>query len=187
VRVVIVPGTLALLPEYASIDDPIPDLRAAVQDAAAWLLEDGPASLLAATQAAERIGRHLLGTDVATPVVASRDVGSRDVASLSVEPVETPGVLVVAGGSARRTEKAPGHFDDRAAGFDAAIGKALAAGEPDRLADIDLGLAEELWAMPDAEVLRNLAEQVAAPVEVQVDYDDAPYGVQYWVVRWQCS
>jgi len=165
-RVVIVPSTLALLPEYASVDDPIPDLRAAVHDAVAWLLEDGPASLLAAAPAAERIGHHLLGTDV--------------------EPVETtPGLLVVAGGSAMRTEKAPGHFDDRAAGFDAAIGKALAAGEPARLDDIDLALAEELWALPDADLLRTLPGRVPTVTDVRVDYDDAPYGVQYWVVRWQ--
>jgi len=167
-RVVVVPGALALLPEYASIDDPIADLRAAVGAAVAWLLEEGPAALAAATPAAERIGRVLLATDV--------------------EPVAAPaGLLVVANGSAMRTEKAPGHFDERAAGFDAALGKALAAGDLPALADVDLDLADELWALPDADVLRHLASRVSPPTWVQVDYDDAPYGVQYWVVRWQCS
>lgn len=162
-RVVIVPGTLALLPEYASLDDPIPELRAAVDRAVAWLLEDGPAAELAATPGARRIAGHLLGDHLG----------------------DGPGLLVVANGSATRTEKAPGHFDERAAGFDAAIGKALADGDPAALAAIDLDLADALWALPDADVLRSLADRVESVQSAGVDYDDAPYGVQYWVVRWQ--
>jgi hypothetical protein len=165
-RVVVVPSTLALLLEYSSIDDPIPDLRAAVDDAVAWLLEDGPARIARATPAARRIAVQLLGDQL--------------------DP-DGPGLLVVANGSATRTEKAPGHFDDRAAAFDAAIGAALAAGDLAALAAIDLDLADALWALPDADVLRGLAERVPVPDHAQVDYDDAPYGVQYWVVRWQCG
>jgi hypothetical protein len=164
VRVVVAPGALALLPEYASIDDPVPELRAAVRDAVAWLLEDGAATALADSPGARRIGAHLLDD--------------------RLDP-DGPGLLVVANGSATRTEKAPGHFDERAAGFDAAIGKALADGDAAALADIDLDLADELWALPDADLLRTLADRVATVTDVQVDYDDAPYGVQYWVVRWQ--
>jgi hypothetical protein len=164
-RVVIVPSTLALLPKYASIDDPIPELRRAVEDAVTWLLEDGPAAELAAWPGARRIASHLLGEHL-------RDDGA--------------GLLVVANGSATRTEKAPGHFDERAAAFDAAIGKALADGDPGALAGIDLDLADELWALPDTDVLRTLADRIPSVAEVQVDYDDAPYGVQYWVVRWLC-
>ncbi|MCW2755571.1 MAG: hypothetical protein JWQ32_2982 [Marmoricola sp.] len=128
-RVAIVPGVPALRPEYASIEDPVPELRAAVAEATRWL-------------------------------------GS--------------GRLVVANGSAKRTEKAPGYFDDRAAAFDEALGAALRAGD---LAGLDLSLAGELWA--DVAGLTALAGVRAT--EVQVDYDDAPYGVQYWVVRWQCT
>ncbi len=89
------------------------------------------------------------------------------------------GLLVVANGSATRTEKAPGFFDERAEGFDAALGAALRAGD---LTGVDLSLAEELWA--DVAQLDELAGLRAT--SVQVDYDDAPYGVQYWVVRWEC-
>jgi hypothetical protein len=164
-RVVIVPSTLALLPEYTSIDDPLPDLRRAVTQAVAWLLDDGPAGVVAAAPAARRIAKQLLGEQ--------EDDGS--------------GLLVVANGSATRTEKAPGHFDARAAGFDATIGTALAEGDRTRLGDIDLALADELWALPDADVLRTLAGRVPSVVETRVDYDDDPYGVQYWVVRWLCE
>lgn len=160
-RVVLVPSTLALLPEYASIDDPIADLRAAVAQAVTWLLEDAPAAVRGATGSAKRIGAELLGD--------YRGSG--------------PGLLVVANGSATRTEKAPGHFDERAEAFDAAIGAALANGDTARLAGIDLELAAELWA--DVAALASLANlQVAS---ARTDYDDAPYGVQYWVVRWECE
>ena len=128
-RAVIVPGVLALRPQYASIDDPVAELRKAVAEATEWLGD---------------------------------------------------GLLVVANGSATRTEKAPGHFDERAAAFDEALGAALRAGD---LSGVDLSLADELWA--DVAGLDALAGLRAT--DVQVDYDDAPYGVQYWVVRWQCA
>ena len=178
-RVVLVPSTLALLPEYASIDDPIPELRKAVLDAVAWLLDDGPAHVLAASPGGRRIAEHLLdiGGRAATASEQSDETRSDET---------TPGLLVVANGSATRTEKAPGHLDERAAAFDAEIGKALAERDPAALAGIDLALADELWALPDADVLRGLADRVGSVEDVHVDYDDAPYGVQYWVVRWQC-
>jgi hypothetical protein len=179
-RVVIVPSTLALLPEYASIDDPVPELRRAVRAAVDWLVADGPATALADSPGARRIAAHLLGPGGRAESVSERSVESRSVDTAA-------GLLVVANGSATRTEKAPGHFDDRAAAFDAAIGKALADGDPAALAGIDLALADELWALPDADVLRSLAGRVGPVTDVQVDYDDAPYGVQYWVVRWQCA
>jgi len=132
-RVVIVPGVPALRPEYASLSDPLPELRKAVQEAQDWL--EG-------------------------------------------------GLLVVANGSAKRTEKAPGHFDERAEAFDAALGTALRSGDLDALHGIDRALADELWA--DVGALVRL-DDLGSVTDVQVDYDDAPYGVQYWVVRWQCA
>ena len=164
-RIAIVPSALALLPEYASVDDPVADLRATVTNAVSWLVADGPASVLAATPSAERVGGHLLGDRL--------DAGAED------------RLLVVANGSATRTEKAPGFLDDRAAGFDAAVGAALAGGDPALLAGLDLELAQELWCR-DAPALLRLAG-VDGPVEATVDYDDDPFGVQYWVVRWQCA
>lgn len=160
-RMVLVPSTLALLPEYSSVEDPIAELRAAVDAALGWLLEDGPAAVRGATASAKRIGSELLGD--------YRGSG--------------PGLLVVANGSATRTEKAPGHLDERAAGFDAQIGTALRSGDLASLGGLDLDLAAELWT-PDASALAGLGGFSVA--SSQVDYDDAPYGVQYWVVRWQC-
>ena len=36
-RVVLVPGVLALLPDYAGVEDPVTDLRTACRDAVGWL------------------------------------------------------------------------------------------------------------------------------------------------------
>lgn len=165
-RVVIVPSTLALLPQYASVDDPIPELRAAVLAARDWLLEPGPVGGVAGTPGGIKVARHLVG-----------------------DPDDAvPGLLVVAGGSATRSVKAPGSFDERAEAFDAQLGKALADGDLAALGSVDLDLAAELWAGDDAMVLAALGRRLGrtSRVEsVQVDYDAAPYGVQYWVVRWE--
>ena len=161
-RVVVVPSTLALLPEYASIEDPVAELRVAVEKAVSWLLDDGPAAVRGATPTAKRIGAEMLGD--------YRGSG--------------PGLLVVANGTATRTEKAPGHFDERAEGFDTSIGTALRAGDLSTLAGLDLDLAAELWA-PDAAAFAALAS--FRITSTQVDYDDAPYGVQYWVARFTCE
>lgn len=154
-RVVLVPGVLALLPEYAGIDDPVADLRAACLDAVRWLGSD--VSVLADEQGA-RIAQHLLDRT---------DRGH-----------DGPSYLVVGNGSAARREKAPGHLDDRAHGFDEALGAGLRAGRP----EVDVDLARELWASVDGIVrMADLGDLG----EARVDYDDDPFGVQYWVMRWE--
>jgi hypothetical protein len=154
-RVVLVPGVLALLPEYAGTEDAVAPLRAAALEAVAWLGRD--VTVLADAQ----------GARVAAYLLDSTDRAGAE-----------PSYLVVGNGSAKRTEKAPGHFDDRAEAFDAELGASLRAGHP----VVDVDLARELWASVDAIVeLGELADDLG---EAQVDYDDAPYGVQYWVGRW---
>lgn len=151
--VALVPGVLALLPSYASLEDPVASLRAAC---------------LAA------VGR--LGPRVR--VVASGDSGGRVGAALvaavgsSVAESGETGILVVGNGSGRRTEKAPGYFDERAEGFDAALRADLGSA--------DAGLAVELWA--DVGALVALDGRSLADADVL--YDDLPFGVQYWVAVW---
>ena len=191
--VVVVPSTLALLPEHAGAVDPVADLRAACRAAVAWLLERNPCQVEVVHAPArpdnvERgvtrppglaIGRHLLHTDSSVPSSPSAR-GETDDESVS-------GLLVVANGSARRTEKAPGHLDERSFGFDAEIGRALASGDPGVLRGLDEALAVDLWCH-DVPAWRQLGERVRRPVvTATVDYEDDPYGVQYWVVRWTCA
>lgn len=161
--VVLVPGVPALLPSYASIDDPVADLRAACLAAVATL---GPRVRVLAPSAADaRVARHLLA-----------EVGAE-------ESTDDPtGVLVVGNGSAKRTLKAPGHLDDRAEPFDDDLRRALLEPVPAALAGVDTALADELWA--DVAGIRALGDLLTPAMRAEVGYDDDPYGVQYWVVRW---
>ena len=92
-------------------------------------------------------------------------------------------VLVVGNGSARRSEKAPGHLDERAAAYDSELEKALRAGDIGALRTLDPGLAEELMVGNVAGFAR-LGELLAPGLAPEVDYADDPFGVQYWVMRW---
>src|SRR5690606_36799316 len=92
----------------------------------------------------ERGGRFLLA-----------DAGLGDPVAVSAARV----LVVVGDGSARRTEKAPGYLDDRAAGFDAAIEGALSSGDAGARAAVDLELGQELLAAA-AVVLRFIGGAV---------------------------
>ena len=174
VRVVLVPGVLALLPSYRGLEDPVGYLRAACLDAVRWL---GAEPRVVASAQGARVAEYLV-TEVSR--LPSRLAGShlRTSASLAPQP-PSGGVLIVANGSATRTEKAPGHLDERARPFDQALRESLVTG---RLGDLDQELAHELWA--DVDSLVWLGQEIDVdPASVQVDYDEDPYGVQYWVMR----
>jgi hypothetical protein len=94
-----------------------------------------------------------------------------------------PGEVVVGNGTAKRTERAPGHLDARAEAFDAELRAALTSPDPAALAAVDTDLAAELWA--SVESFGRLATLLDGAALVAVDYDEAPYGVQYWVMRWE--
>lgn len=165
-RVVLVPGVLALLPEYAGLEDPVPELRAACLAAVRRL---GADPVLLADPQGERVGRALLAAAGGSTSSTTGGAGSTD---------RGPAYLVVGNGSAKRTEKAPGFLDERAHGFDDELGASLRAGRP----RVDAGLAAELWAsVAGIERLAELGDLGPA----QVDYDDDPFGVQYWVLRWE--
>jgi hypothetical protein len=93
-------------------------------------------------------------------------------------------LLVVGDGTARRTEKAPGHFDPRAEAFDAAVAAALTAGDPAGLAGLDETLAVELWAT-GVHAWQWVSQRVPGPWRGDLLYADAPYGVGYFVAGWQ--
>jgi hypothetical protein len=163
-RVAIVPGVLAFLPEYAGQVDPVPDVRAAALAAVAWLAEGGPVVVVADDQGA-RVGRHLLA------------------AAGAVEG-EGSSYLVVANGSARRNDTAPGYVDDRAVPYDTAVEAALRAPEPDALAGLDVALGRELLVGNPPGLVR-LGGLLVGMGPATVDYADDPLGVSYWVARWE--
>lgn len=162
-RVAVVPPAPVLLPAYASLADPVADLRAACEAAVAWLGDD--VEVIADDEQGVRIGEALLGRP-STP--------------------GAPAALVMANGSARRTETAPGHLDDRAVDFDAHVGDLLTRGDVTGLAGVDRALAAELLAC-GLQGFARLADAGVRVQEVWTDHADDPFGVQYWVVRWQCA
>lgn len=94
-------------------------------------------------------------------------------------------LLVVGDGTARRTEKAPGHFDPRAAAVDEQVVAALRDGRPDGLL-LDAALADDLL-VSGVEVWRTVAATVTGHVRAELLYAGAPYGVGYAVATWIVS
>ncbi|MFC1419886.1 class III extradiol dioxygenase subunit B-like domain-containing protein [Streptacidiphilus cavernicola] len=98
------------------------------------------------------------------------------------------GLLVLGEGSARRGLKAPGYLDERAEGFDAVAARGLAGADSGgELAGLDDELAFELMASGRApwQVLAGAAADPATgPLDARLHYQDAPYGVGYFVADW---
>lgn len=131
---------------------------------------------------AHAVGATLLGNR------ACRHVGV-DVPDLD-EPVA---FLVVGDGSARRTEKAPGHLDRRAEDFDRGIEKALGTADLEALLDLDAVLAGELlvggagaWRAAATAARQQVRPDGTAPRgwDGRLHYAAAPYGVGYFVASW---
>jgi hypothetical protein len=121
--------------------------------------------------------------------VGSALVGERThlllaVAGDAVAVERRTGLVVVGDGSAKRTEKAPGHYDPRAGAFDASVASALAAGAPQALLDLDAALAEELMVGGLTAWRSAAATALGADWTGSVLYADAPYGVGYLVATW---
>jgi hypothetical protein len=111
------------------------------------------------------------------PVAGCRKLG----ADLAGRDAST-GLLVIGDGSARRGPRAPGHFDERAAAFDAAAERAVRAGDTRALLDLDPGLARDLMATGRAawQVLAGALEG-GTSLSVEVPYAGDPFGVAYLV------
>ena len=94
------------------------------------------------------------------------------------------GLLVMGDGSARRSVRAPGYVDPRAAGFDAAVATALGRGDAAALRDLDPVLGAELLAagVPAWRVAGHAAAGLDPAAELL--HDEAPYGVGYLVAVW---
>jgi hypothetical protein len=90
-------------------------------------------------------------------------------------------LLVMADGSARRGRRAPGHLDERSAGFDAGVERAVRAGDLAALAAVDPVLARELMAAgrPAWQVMAGAL--AGRDLAVEVLYAGDPFGVAYLV------
>ena len=119
-------------------------------------------------------------TENATPKECA-DLGAR----IAAFPTSTA-LLVMGDGSARRTERAPGHYDPRAEPFDAEVAAALAAADASALAALDPTLARELLAPGRApwQILAGAVQTDGRPWKGQLLAEAAPYGVEYLVASW---
>jgi hypothetical protein len=119
---------------------------------------------------------------LAVPAAAS----GAELAALAAElrGIERLGLLVLGDGTARRSEKAPGYLDPRAARYDAAVAAALGAADAAALASLDPALGADLLAA--GVPAWRLAGLVAAGLPLRGDllHDAAPYGVGYFVATW---
>ncbi|MGW6270912.1 class III extradiol dioxygenase subunit B-like domain-containing protein [Streptomyces sp. NPDC055060] len=123
----------------------------------------------------------LEGLGVGEPLAAERCIQvGREIAA----GADRVALLVMGDASACRTLKAPGYLDERAAGFDAEVARALGAADVEALKALDAELAYELKAAGRApwQVLAGAAE--AAGLSGELLYEDAPYGVGYMVAAW---
>jgi hypothetical protein len=139
----------------------------------AWLLDE----------AGWQGGRAYVGLPGVGAFVAGRELAAGSAAV---------GVLAMGDGSAKRTEKAPGSFEERAAAFDADVVRALSRADLKWFATHpDPGLAAELWCTggPAWQALAGAATQVPADARIVADigYDAAPYGVGYVVSAWSLA
>ncbi|KOU44291.1 class III extradiol dioxygenase subunit B-like domain-containing protein [Streptomyces sp. WM6378] len=93
-------------------------------------------------------------------------------------------LLVMGDGSACRTLKAPGYLDERAASFDQVASAALGAADTSTLMGLDDRLAYELKVAGRApwQVLAGAGGD--ARLAGRLLYEDAPYGVGYFVGVW---
>lgn len=189
-RLAFVPSAPLLLPQLGGGPD---DLRSAVQQAVSVLR--APVTVLGgATPTGVRAGS-VDATPWGHRGPAARDplplplavgaalLGDRAGPLLAVDgsPVALDAdVLVVGDGTAKRTEKAPGHFDPRAEDVDAGIVAALAAG---RAPDVEAELAAALL-VAGREAWQTVGRSVTGPYTAEVLYAAAPFGVGYVVATW---
>jgi hypothetical protein len=144
--------------------------------------EPGPVALPPALTVGAWLLRDALGAGSGTVACAVPPAGRR-LAGLPDEPVS---LIVVGDGSARRTEKAPGYLDERAAEFDAALADIFRTGDgsalhPDRL---ERHGASELLVggLPAWYSVQSLI--ASSSWEARLLYEAAPYGVGYFVAVW---
>jgi hypothetical protein len=110
--------------------------------------------------------------------------GPRIYSTQSPEIVGDVAVLVMADGTTTRSIQAPGFLDERAESYDAAIAQALANGDAEALAALDSDRGAQLGASGIAALQMLGVIAKGAEVTAQLRYDEAPFGVGYFVADW---
>jgi hypothetical protein len=120
--------------------------------------------------------RELQSVDEHEPAAACAALGARLARSAA-----RVALLVLADGSARRGLKAPGYLDERSFPFDAAVVRAVRAGDLAALLALDSVLAAELLATGRAGWQVLAGAMNGRRLASQIRYCDDPFGVAYLV------
>jgi hypothetical protein len=115
-----------------------------------------------------------------TPPDVARRIGE-DLAAVDGGPEV---LLVLGDGAATHTPRAPGAFDERAAGYDRTVADALAAGDAATLAALDPALDDALLVAGRVP-WQVLAGALPHPSAARLEHSSAPYGVAYHVAVWE--
>ncbi len=124
------------------------------------------------------------GERLAVELDPTSDDASLDAAGAVLADGVPTVLLVVADGSAARTEKAPASLHPEAAAFDESVAKALASGDPAQLAALDASIATAVTAGGRPAWRAAAAALQGTAYAAELLADDAPYGVGYVVARW---
>jgi hypothetical protein len=207
VAAAVCPHPPLLVPEVAAGAAPeLDDLRAACDAAVAHLLAEDPDQVLTVGSGPEPSGAEVgrpdlpLSQAIGAWLLARHDVPASRLSGQTVSPgagadecrtlgrglAGTPtrlALLVMGDASACRGVTAPGYDDPRAEPFDAMVAAALARADAEALLSIDPILAAELrcagrapWQVLAAAMATDARQWTGA-----LHYDQAPYGVGYFV------
>jgi hypothetical protein len=128
-----------------------------------------------------RIRGELVGPD--EPPAACAAFGAELAAEFAADP-DPVGLLVLGDGAATHTERAPGHLDERAGPFDAAVAAALRDADATGLGELDPALSAQLLVAGRApwQVLAGVA--AGRRWQGELLHSSAPFGVAYHVAVW---
>ena len=185
---VFVPSAPMLLPEYVGLTDPFAEIRELAVSTVRDALVGADAVVVLADHGASAVGGWTgepLGVRVGRRLLDLSGWAGQVQPGTGYHWTTTTLLLVVGDGSACRSEKAPGHLDERSLDLDATILRALESVDTTTLRDLDPGLCQELL-VTGAPALRQAAYVMRDRTELvgEVLWSGDPWGVQYWVARW---
>ena len=208
---VVVPSVPMFLPEHVGRSDPSRDLRErCVAEIRSAVEAYAPARVVLLTGRDDaaglrmaplglRVGRHLVDragwtgeVDEATVAMDADVAGvsaAAEVVRAAAEGPERTLLVVVADGSARRDDRAPGEPHPRALEVDGAIERGLREADPATLAALEAGLARDVIADGRAalQVLAAVGSESGGRARCVRYWSDCPYGVLYVVATWEVT
>jgi hypothetical protein len=132
------------------------------------------------------VGAWLTAGTLRSFVVVDDDMDAEDCAALGRElagSADRVGMVVMGDGSPRHSEKAPGHLDPRAKGYDDEAAAAMRVADVETLGRLDPALARELMVAGRAP-WQVLAGAASGRSWTAVSSLAVPYGVGYHVAAW---